>query len=598
MEQKSKLEVIFRKSTQHILPQHAGSAQGGYTLYPYHSLGHGYIFTGFDTLAKFISSYKTVIIDGYAGIFWDSQIEHFNAAFQKRGLSVKWHKIADCLLAKAETDRLVAPFLGTGESVWGTKCTLDLKDFFQKEKLAGFKPDSKYDINIVIGTGAALVDLNCPIIYADLPKNELQYRARACLVYNLGNDEAESYFKLYKRFYFVDWVVLNEHKRKLLPKINIVADGQWNDSISWMTKDSLLAGLDKISRSAFRVRPWFEAGAWGGQWMKEHLKGLNKNELNYAWSFELITPENGIVFESDGNLLEVSFDFLMFCHCNEVLGKDAGHFKTEFPIRFDFLDTFDGGNLSIQCHPSLKYIRENFGETITQDETYYILDCKDDAKVYLGFQENIQAGKFREALESSRLNLTPVDIDQYVQSHNANKHDLFLIPNGTVHSAGKNNLVLEISATPYIFTFKMYDWLRLDLDGKPRPINIEHAFKNLNFDRKGDQVKACLISKTQLIEQGNDWALYHLPTHKEHFYDVHRVDFNTTYTILTNNGCVVLMLVEGESITVKSADGTTSFYFYAETFVIPAAAIEVSVINNSDKPAKLIMAFIKPDYYV
>src|SRR4029078_7077881 len=117
------------------------------------------------------------------------------------------------------------------------------------------------------------------------------------------------------------------------------------------------------------------------------------------------------VLESDNNLLEISFDWLMELQNKAVLGKNAARFGTEFPIRFDFLDTFDGGNLSIQCHPSLAYIRQKFGENITQDETYYILDCKDSAKVYLGFQENIEPEIFRHALEESVNENTAIDIE-------------------------------------------------------------------------------------------------------------------------------------------------------------------------------------------
>ncbi|RYD74659.1 MAG: hypothetical protein EOP55_14895, partial [Sphingobacteriales bacterium] len=241
----------------------------------------------------------------------------------------------------------------------------------------------------------------------------------------------------------------------------------------------------------------------------------------------------------------------------------------------------------------LKYIQDEFGENITQDETYYILDCKADATVYLGFQEDINAAEFRETLENSNLNNKEIDIEKYVQVHQAKKHDLFLIPNGTVHSAGAENLVLEISATPYIFTFKMYDWVRLDLNGKPRPINIDHAFKNLDFSRKGDRVKQELISKPSVLFEHDDFTCYHLPTHPDHFYDVHRLEFDHVVEVQTENVCHVLMLVEGTAITVESADGHRMTFPFAETFVIPAAAGSYKMTNKGTQRAKVIKAYLK-----
>jgi hypothetical protein len=486
--------TAWRQSTQPVLPARLNAAApDGYDLYPTHPLGDGKIHAGYASLANWIATQKLVLIDGYAGIYWDALHEALDTELQSQGLRISWHFMQDLQKDPGVIQELVAPFIGKEGEVWGRKSSLHISDFFESDKLSlAFDPAA--DINIVIGTGAALTHPEAAIIYLDIPKNELQYRMRAGSVANFGAVSATAADEMYKRAYFVDWVVLNDYKRSLLERITIMADTQRPDTPTWIFNTDLLKGIDRLSRSPFRVRPWFEPGAWGGQWLKQQIPQLNQAAVNYAWSFELIVPENGVVFESNGVLLEIPFEWMMFYRHAAILGRHADIFRYEFPIRFDFLDTFDGGNLSIQCHPTLSYIREQFGETFTQDETYYILDCKPDASVYLGLQAGVDAMAFKTALEASQDHNIPVDIEQYVQRHPARRHDLFLIPNGTVHSAGANNLVLEISATPYIFTFKMYDWLRLGLDGKPRAINIGHAFKNLDLTRQGAVVREQLIS--------------------------------------------------------------------------------------------------------
>lgn len=583
----------WRTGLQPLMPQKVSRRKpGAYDIHPYHSVGSGKIFNGYQSLAEWIAAQKFVAIDGYVGIFWNDIKQGLDEQFARLNLSVRWIETADYLQAPDDVDDMVAPYLGTPGSVWGTKTELSLAHFynFGEEVTA----DENYDSTIVIGTGSALVAEKAKLVYLDLPKNELQLRMRAGVITNLGNDNRESNAEMYKRFYFVDWVVLNEHKKNILDKIDIVGDAQWKDSLNWMAAADFKSALQDLSKTVFRVRPWFEAGAWGGHWMLQNIEGLNQDEINLAWSFELIVPENGLVFEGDKNLLEVSFDFLMFAQKDAVLGKHADKYGYDFPIRFDFLDTWDGGNLSIQCHPSQPYIQEHFGEkVITQDETYYILDCQDDATVYLGFQDDIDPAQFKTALEDSRDNSKEIEITQYVQAHDAKKHDLFLIPNGTVHSAGAGNLVLEISATPYIFTFKMYDWLRLDLNGEPRAINIDHAFNNLKFDRKGQKVVDELISKPKLIDRGEDWEIIHVPTHQDHFYDVERLEFDSSITIKTAGSVHVLMLVEGASIAVTPGNGEEVAFYYAETFVIPAAAESYILQNTGGGRAKVIKAFLK-----
>ncbi|MBS1669573.1 MAG: ROK family protein [Bacteroidetes bacterium] len=593
---KSSSTVKWRKSTQPLLPIKVNDIElpmNCYGIYPYTHIGLGMIYSGFDSLAKRVMAQKIVVIDGYVGNDWDAIRDGLAMAFKESGIRVLWFEASAFLKPEMEVDKLVAPFLGDDNSVWGKKADLKVADFFQLDKWAALKPDLAFDLNIIIGTGSALSNWHCPIIYVDIPKNEIQYRMRAGHITNLGKTQAGQATQMYKRFYFVDWPVLNKYRQALKERIDIVVDGQWRTDINWALYADIKKGLAQMSKSMLRVRPWFEAGAWGGQWMKEHIQGLNKGEINYAWSFELITPENGLLMESDGNLLELSFDWIMELDASAILGRDAKSFGLEFPIRFDFLDTFYGGNLSIQCHPRLKYIQEKFGETITQDETYYILDCDKQAGVYLGFQDDVDPKKFREELELSQREGTPIEIDRYVQFHPSHKHDLFLIPNGTIHSSGTNNLVLEISSTPYIFTFKMYDWVRLDLDGKPRPINIEHAFQNLDFERKGERVPKEHISKPTVIESGEGYLLIHLPTHPAHFYDVHRIEFEKEIILTADNRCYVLMLVEGEAIEVFTENGVSQVFYYAETFLKPAAAGNARIINKGPGTAKLIKAFIK-----
>lgn len=564
-----------------------------YNPFPVFPLADGLIGSGYESLAKRITGCGTLILDGYQGVFFETIRDGLQKEFEKSGTDTRWQDAGLAMLSPEEIFDKIEPFLGGQDPLFGTRCTLQLRDFFDTEKLKSLKPVPGADLNIIYGVGAALTGWEGCLIYADLPKNEMQFRARRAEICNLGAIKPAHPKAMYKRFYFIDWVLLNRHKDELSGKVDIVADLQHPHEITWIEGDELRMALYSMSRNLFRVKPWFEPGAWGGTWIRDHIPGLRKDVPNYAWSFEMIVPENGLLLESNGNRLEVSFDWLMFSEAEAMLGDCHARFGKEFPIRFDFLDTFDGGNLSVQCHPQEEFIQEKFGENFTQQEAYYILDTKENALVNLGFTENTDPEHFKKNLEKSARDKTPVNIPEFIQQHVANKHDFFLIPEGTVHGSGINNLVLEISTTPYIFTFKMYDWLRLDLDGNPRDLNIERAFENLDFSRKGDVIKRDFISKPYLLEEGEGWKKFHLPTHALHYYDVWRYHVLTSANIVSGDKCHVLIVVEGENVLVETANGLKMEFHYAETFAVPAAAGSYTVTNLSEKEAMLLVAFIK-----
>ncbi|GGB18039.1 class I mannose-6-phosphate isomerase [Mucilaginibacter rubeus] len=584
----------MRNTKQFLLPDLKKAAKRQeYDIYPTFDIA-GPIYTGYKTLANWIIACNhDIVIDGYSGVYWDVLICNLNDEFAASNIQANWINVNKALKPESIIHEITANYDGGDDPLFGKLYDGELSDFFYVEKLKSLKPEPN-KLNILYGAGAALAGWKCTLLYIDVPKNEIQFRSRANTICNLGEKLPSDPKNQYKRFYFIDWPVLNKHKKQLLPAIDVIIDEQRINEISWATGDTLRNGLKTMSGHMFRARPWFEPGVWGGQWIKNNINGLNKDVVNYAWSFELIAPENGILLQSGNNILEVSLDTLLLLDNEAILGKAAARFGDAFPIRFDFLDTFDGGNLSLQCHPSVEYIKNNFGEDFTQDETYYILDAEPGAEVYLGFQENINKQQFRSVLENSFEQNEPVEIKDYVQTFPATRHDLFLIPNGTVHCSGKNNMVLEISATPYIFTFKMYDWLRPDLSGNPRTLNIDRAFENLNFERKGDVVTETLISKQTTLKKGHDWEIINLSTHPEHFYAIERFEFDTEITEDTNNQCHVLSLVEGESIAVITNDREQVIH-YAETFIIPAAVKSYTLKNTGKTRVKVVKAFVKDE---
>ncbi len=593
---------MLRQSNSYILPLKASEAEfGKYELYP-SFVTDGEIFVGVDVLAEKLSGCRTIVIDGFEGVFWDKIVGRLASALSSKGLNVASVNVAKALRPSPEIDILLEPFMGAADSIFGRMTTLHLIDFFDRELLGSVRPADDADVSIIYGTGARLTGLykrdDAALVYVDLPKNELQFRMAAGAARNLGCDTSLDVRSSYKRCYFIEWPILDRERAAMLDEIDWMVDEQRIDEYTFLSGETLRDGLEAMSKTPFRVRPWFAPGVWGGNWLRDNIEGLNRSEKNIAWSYELMAYENGILFSHDGILFETSFSALMEYRYRNVLGDCADAFKADFPIRFDFLDTIGGGNLSIQCHPRPEYIRSQFGKEYTQDETYYILRCSPDATVYLGFQDNIDKEEFSAALKKSQDEAEPLEITDYVQAHHAEKHELFLIPNGTIHASGAGNLVLEISSAPYIFTFKMYDWVRLDMDGRPRPINIRHGLANVRFNRKGRLVQETLISHPYVMEETAAYVKEHVPTHHDHFYDVHRYTIHKGGQLhIDEKGKVhVWMIVEGEHAELTTSDGKKYGYNYLETFIVPAAAGAYTVTNDSEGDIMLVKAFVKDSF--
>jgi len=537
---------------------------------------------------------RLLCVECYPGAFVD-QIEQAII----RGLkAAAVFRASDCLKPAKEIDALLAPHL-TNDPVFGRMNSIEVADFFDPDKVAAMRSAIEKHPGpvLVIGTGASLLAPGASLlVYADMARWEIQARQRSNEACNLGAGNCQdSSGSKYKRAFFVDWRAADRLKKKLFSQIDFLLDTNDRDCPKLISGDAFRQALRATVRRPFRVVPFFDPGPWGGEWMRTTLD-LAKDTPNFAWCFDCVPEENSLMLGFGKARVEIPAINLVFFHPQELLGEAVyGRFGTEFPIRFDMLDTVEGGNLSLQVHPLTEYIQDNFGMHYTQDESYYMLDAGEGAVVYLGLREGIDPGAMLNDLERAQQGIKPFPDDQYVQRWPAKKHDHFLIPAGTVHCSGKDSMVLEISATPYIFTFKLWDWNRPGLDGNPRPIHLERGKENIQWDRTTRWVRSNLLNRIEPVAEGDGWREERTGLHEREFIETRRHWFTGRVEHDTQGAVNVLNLVEGREAVVESPSGAFDPFIvhYAETFIVPAAVGAYTIQPTQPGRCATVKAFVR-----
>lgn len=483
----------------------------------------------------------------------------------------------EAMLERADADALVAPFLGGDDPVFGFLSGLTLAQFFDQRKVGSLRSQlasAKTGLVLVVGCGARFLAEGDILVYADLPRWEAQNRFRRNETSNLGRDNRLTSASLqYKQAFFVDWRVADRWKRQLMPFWDFVLDTTKTNDPKLAEGEAVREALRLAVTRPFRVVPFFDPAPWGGQWMRNACD-LDGAAPNYGWCFDCVPEENSLLLEFGNVTMEIPSINAVFFQPRELLGESVhARFGDEFPIRFDFLDTMGGGNLSFQVHPLTEYIQHHFGMHYTQDESYYMLEAGPKAHVYLGLKEKVEREAMIRDLRKAQAGGFDFPANKYVNCFPARKHDHFLIPAGTVHCSGADSMVLEISATPYIFTFKMWDWGRLGLDGKPRPIHLDHGIANIQWDRDAEWTQKNLVNRFSPLGSGNGWREEFTGLHEREFIETRRHWFTKAVPHHTHGGVNVLNLVEGAEAVVESPEGRFEPFVvhYAETFIVPAA---------------------------
>lgn len=300
------------------------------------------------------------------------------------------------------------------------------------------------------------------------------------------------------------------------------------------------------------LEPALHVKVWGGRKLETLMHKNLATDEPYGESWELHDTAkiaNGTYAgQTIGDLLKEQGEALIGAHNNPQEG---------FPLLVKFLDAADW--LSVQVHPNDTYAAQLENEPRGKTEAWYVLDADEGAQLVIG----VQPGSSREAVAEAISTSTLENMLVYAE---VQRDDVLYIRAGTIHALGPGLLIYEIQQSSDV-TYRLYDWGRMGLDGKPRPLHIEKSLIVSNTESLPQITHADQTGKTVTVIQG------------EYFVTL-RHDLHNDSVHLNTNGQVfhALTCIEGQ---VQAEAGEVSVPFeVGQSVLIPASLGAYTLSGN------------------
>lgn len=563
---------------------------------------------------------KNVVVafDGYATADWTRMINLLSQQLRLRNIELEAvdfrntfkseQEIRDLIDPLLEWDREKDPTLLYGRIFrGGYEALLDepnAENFRQRIATLQQLNETRRAI-VVYGSGCLvscmrdLYDVKC---YFDVTPKESILRIRRGQYANLGERTAQPANQVIRRCYYADFEMAVHLRGELLREglLDYYVASDSPDHLQLIPRRALEQIFTALATYPFRCKPVYLEGVWGGTYIKK-LRNLPDSMRNCAWVFDLIPMEVSIVVEAGDEKLEFPFFTFVQREGKAIMGsKCVEKFGGYFPIRFNYDDSYHSpGNMSIQVHSGTRYNRENYNELGRQDESYYVVVAGHHAKTFLGFRDNADIDAFIRDIKLADKEYQPVDYLKYISYEDSKPGLQVMIPAGTVHSSGRNQVVLEIgSLTIGSYTYKLYDYLRPDFDGKPRPIHTWHGERNLVRERRTSWVRNNIVQQPRQVRSGDGWAEYIVGEHDLLYFSLRRLEFEKCIEDDTCGKFHVLTLVDGERIRIRSVTQPERYFDaeYMDMVVVPADMGRYVIENLCTEPICVHKTMLKDGF--
>ena len=568
-------------------------------------------------------SNQIVAFDGYATADWKQFLNLVARECKAAGVDfVSIDQNAECFKSGKEIDDMIDPLL-----IWDTEIDPTLlygkiyKGGYEgildeekakafEEKVAGMRNGSGkvvavYGYGCLIPRFRDLYDVTC---FFDLTPKTSILRIRRGEYSNIGKERPDLVNRVIRRCYYCDFEMSVCSRRELLRNSAIdfyfLSDDPQN--IQMLPFGAFADICAQLVKYPFRAKPCYLEGVWGGSYMKK-LRNLPDNMRNAAWVFDFIPMEVSVLVEVGNEKLDINFCSFVCKEGVNLMGEGCvNKFHGYFPIRFNWDDSYHStGNMSIQCHSGSAYNREHYGEFGRQDESYYVCVTGHDAKTFIGFRDDADIPQFFREIEAADKEHKPCDYMKYVNYEESRPGLQVMLPAGTIHSSGRNQVILEIgSLTIGSYTYKMYDYLRLDFDGKQRPIHTRLGEENVAQHRRASVIHDpespdYIVQKPRVAVEGDGWKEIILGENEQLYFSLRRLDFEKTCRQDTcGERFHVLSLVDGDQVLVRSvAHPERCFKMdFLDIVCVPADMGEYEIVNLGKEPVMVHKTMLRDGY--
>ncbi len=545
-----------------------------------------------------------IVLDGFPG----ARFEVIVAGLRR--VSPVWELVDASTLYTAALDELIASYLPMDRE---TDPELIFGRLFDKGYYAILDPEKVADLlrgvavsgrpTLIYGLGAAAESLRkhaSAVFFIDVTPKDVALRVHDGRYRCLGAGPNLDVDTIARQTYFVDVELAVRLRKELVVEDQLagyILDSE--RSLQIMSWSDLRAVLDELRGRPLRAKPVYVEGVWGGQFVKR-LRGIPDDMVDkVAWAFDLIPTEASLLIESGPEQIDVPFMTVMDAVGEHLIGDVLyRRFDGRFPVRFNYDDTWhSNGNMSVQVHPSDDMIQQLHGDIEAQNEAYYIVLTGHGAKTYCGFKGD--GHRFLELCRQSERDGSEVPYQDYIHSVESEVGRQIFLPHGTIHSSGRNQLVLELGTiTSGAYTYKIYDYNRPDITGKPRPIHTKLAGLALAYDRDAEWVGRHIAFPPRLVAEGPGWVDYLVGRYDGMYIDTHRIEIaaGQSYAASNTTGFTVLALVDGESAHIRTDTGEYQAG-YLDVILVPASAPDYTVLADPRHPIVIHKTLIREDRF-